>query len=317
MNEEADQVDDANGHDGLGEGPEGDTPMSFFDHLAELRTRLIRAFIGVLVGFAISFYFVRDFLDLLKTPLQGAWEGADLPGRPNLQVLEIQGALMTDIRLGITGAIFIAGPILFWQLWKFISPGLYKNEKRFIIPFVIISVLMFFAGGWFAYTFVLPFALQWLLGYPGTGFLTRFMVEHGLTKEGELVYQLELANYVKGSTRILLAFGVIFELPLLVAFLAKAGVVNHRMLLKFWKVAVLVIFVVAGVLTPPEPVTQLMMAGPLVVLFFISVAVAYFLNPSPPPEEIYEDIGDDEFDGEDGLMGLFDGDDDDDDDDDI
>ncbi len=310
MNEEADKVDDANGHDGLGEGPEGDTPMSFFDHLAELRTRLIRAAIGVLVGFAISFTFVREFLALLKKPLQGAWERADLPGQPNLQVLEIQGALMTDIRLGITGAIFIAGPIIFWQLWKFISPGLYKNEKRFIIPFVIISVLMFFAGGWFAYTFVLPFALQWLLGYPGTGFLTRFMIEHDLTKQGELVYQLELANYVKGATRILLAFGCIFELPLLVAFLAKAGVVNHRMLLKFWKMAVLVIFVVAGVLTPPEPVTQLMMAGPLVVLFFISVGVAYFLNPAPP-EEVFEDIPDDDDEDGGGLMGLFDDDEDD------
>ena len=82
MNEEADTVDDANGHDGLGEGPEGDTPMSFFDHLAELRTRLIRAAIGVLVGFVISFYFVREFLALLKRPLQGAWEAADLPGQP-------------------------------------------------------------------------------------------------------------------------------------------------------------------------------------------------------------------------------------------
>jgi len=311
MTDEADKVDDENGHDGLGGGPDGDVPMSFFDHLAELRTRLVRAAIGVVIGFSISFYFVHDLLDLLKRPLQGAWEGANLPGRPNLQVLEIQGALMTDIRLGITGAIFIAGPIIFWQLWKFVSPGLYKNEKRFIIPFVIISVLMFFAGGWFAYTFVLPFALQWLLGYPGTGFLMRFMVENDLTKEGDLVYQLELANYVKGSTRILLAFGCIFELPLLVAFLAKAGVVNHRMLLKFWKVAVLIIFVVAGVLTPPEPVTQMMMAGPLCVLFFISVGVAYFLNPAPPEEE-YEEIEDDEDDDGRGLMGLFDDEDDDD-----
>lgn len=309
---EHESAEDENGFDGLGEGPEGDQPMSFFDHLAELRTRLIRMAIGVVLGFCVSFYFVRDLMDLLKAPLDGAWEAANLPGRPNLQVLEIQGALMTDIRLGITGGIFIAGPIIFWQLWKFVSPGLYKNEKRFIIPFVIISVLMFFLGGWFAYTFVLPFALQWLLGYPGTGFLTRFMIENGLTKEGELVYQLELANYVKGSTRILLAFGSIFELPLLVAFLAKAGVVNHRMLLRFWKPAILGIFIIAGVLTPPEPVTQMMMAGPLCVLFFISVLVAYFLNPAPP-EEAVEELGDDDDDeyGEGGgLMGLFDDDED-------
>ena len=146
---------------------------------------------------------------------------------------------------------------------------------------------MFFVGGWFAYEFVLPFALQWLLNYTEPGFLRTFWTERDLNPAGQLMYQLELSQYVKGTTRILLAFAVVFELPLLVAVLAKMEVLSHRTLLRYWRVAILLIFIMAAFLTPPEPVTQLMMAIPMVFLFFTSVLVAYILNPSGrvAPEE--------------------------------
>jgi len=261
-------------------GPEDDVAMSFFDHLAELRRCLVRASLGVTVGFVVSFIFVGELLQFLKKPLNEAWRVAELPGRPNLQVLEIQGALMTDVRIGITAGIFLAGPVIFYQVWRFISPGLYRSEKRFVVPFVFFSVLMFFVGGWFAYQFVLPFALQWLLGYTDPGFLKTFLTERELNPAGQLMYQLELSEYVKGTTRILLAFAVVFELPLLIAVLAKLEILSHRTLLRYWRVAVLLIFVMAAFLTPPEPVTQLLMAIPMVFLFFMSVLVAYILNPS-------------------------------------
>ena len=290
--------EDENGFDGLGEGPEGDEPMSFFDHVAELRTRLIRSAIGILAGFALSFFFVREVMIFLRFPLEKAWNDASLPGTPDLQVLEIQGALMTDIRLGIFGGIFVAAPIIFYQLWMFISPGLYKHEKAFVIPFVGTSVFMFALGAGFAYMVVLPFAMQWLLSYPNSGWIAALLLKYELGTSSRVIYQLELANYVKGATRIMLAFGAVFEFPLVVAFLAKAGVVTHRMLLQYWKIAILVIFVVAAFLTPPEPVTQLMMALPMVILFFVSVGVAYVLNPAgrlpPPVVEDYEDLEEDE-----------------------
>ncbi len=314
-----------NGFDGFAEGPEGDEPMSFFDHLAALRKRLIRAAIGVLIGFTLSFSFVRQILDILKRPLNEAWKAAELPGGPNLQVLEIQGALMVDIRVGVFAGILLALPIIFYQLWAFISPGLYKKEKQYVIPFVAASVLLFAIGTTFAYFVVLPFAIRWLLTYPGGNMITKLLVEHqdvikihhDLALDAQVVYQLELSNYVKGATRILLSFGLVFEFPLVIAFLAAAGVVNHRMLLQYWKVAILVIFVLAAFLTPPEPVTQAMMALPMVVLFFLSVIVAYFLNPVGPPEAIEEEeeVEDDEDDGDNPFAGLFGGGDEDDEDD--
>jgi len=270
--------------------------MSFFDHIAELRKRLIYAVVGIVIGFGASFYFADRLLYFLKQPLFKAWEQANLPGDPHLQVLEIQGRFMIDIRLAITGGIFIAAPIIFYQLWMFISPGLYRREKRFVVPFVMTSVVMFAAGGWFAYTFVLPYAMWWLLNYPYGSWLEGLMAKHGVIAITE-IYQLELGNYVKGATRILLAFGAVFEFPLLVAFLARTGLVTHRTLLRFWKVSVLLIFVVAAFLTPPEPVTQLMMALPMTVLFFVSVVVAYVINPaSREPVPTYDDIDDEDLD---------------------
>lgn len=292
--------DELNGFDGLAEGPEDDVPMSFFDHLTELRSRLIRIVFGVVIGFVAAFYFAGDLLEFLKIPLLTAWEQAKLPGNPTLQVLQIQGRFMIDIRIAITGGIFIAAPIIFYQLWMFISPGLYKREKRFAVPFVLTSVTMFALGGWFAYEFVLPYAMWWLLNYPYDSWLEGVMAKHGVISITEQ-YQLELGEYVKGATRILLAFGAVFEFPLVVAFLAKTGLVTHRTLLKFWKVSVLVIFVVAGFLTPPEPVTQLMMALPMTVLFFVSVIVAYVINPaSREPEPVYRDVPDEDEAGESG-----------------
>jgi sec-independent protein translocase protein TatC len=295
-----------NGLDGFAEGPEGDTPMSFFDHLGELRIRMFRALLGVVVGFAISFVYIGDLLKLLRRPLEHAWANANLPGHPTLQVLEIQGALMVDLRVGIVAGIFIGAPIIFWQLWQFVSPGLYRHEKRFVIPFVALSVLMFLLGAAFAYLVVLPFAIQWLLEYPRGGLVSELMARYELVSSAEVAYQLELSNYVTGATRILLVFGIIFELPMLVAFLAKAGVVTHTLLLRFWRVAVLAIFVIAGFLTPPEPVTQLMMAVPMTLLYFLSVGVAYVLNPPsqhPPEPEPVADDGDDDDEEDAGRAG--------------
>ncbi|HEY8375615.1 MAG TPA: twin-arginine translocase subunit TatC [Nannocystis sp.] len=268
-------VPGTNGYDGLAEGPEGDQPMSFWEHLGELRSRLIKAFAGLVVACILCFIYATELREFLAAPLHEAWTAAGMPGRPELQVLAMMDAFMTDMRVAVAAGIFLSAPVSFYQLWMFIAPGLYQREKRYVIPFVACSVVMFLAGAAFCYVVVLPWTIQWLISYT-----------QGTSGAATTVaYHLTLNDYVRDATKILVAFGAVFEFPLLVAFLAIAGVLDHRSLLRFWKISVILIFVVAAVLTPPEPVSQLMMAFPMVGLFFLSVGVAYLITRGRPRVE--------------------------------
>lgn len=256
-----------NGHDGLAEGPEGDQPMSFWDHLSELRARLAKSALAVIAACVVCFLYATELREFLAIPLHTAWKDAGMEGEPKLQVLAMMDAFITDIRVAIAGGIALSTPVIFYQLWMFVSPGLYKREKRFVIPFVATSVLMFLLGASFCYFFVLPWTIQWLFGYTQSS-----------AAGTPVIYNLTLGDYIRDTTKILVAFGMVFEFPLLSAFLAAAGVIDHNTLLRFWKLAVVLIFIIAAFLTPPEPVSQLMMAIPMVILFFISVGVAYLLS---------------------------------------
>jgi sec-independent protein translocase protein TatC len=259
----------SNGLDGLAEGPEGDTPMSFWDHLGELRNRLVKAALGVTIAVVVCFIYATELREFLAAPLHKAWIAANMPGKPELQVLAMMDAFMTDMRVAMTGGLFLAAPVLFYQFWMFIAPGLYAREKRFVVPFVTTSVFMFLLGAAFCYYVVLPWTIQWLLAYTQSS-----------TAQTAVVYNLTLNDYIRDATKILVAFGAVFEFPLLVAFLAFAGILTHRSLLRFWKISVVMIFIIAAFLTPPEPVSQLMMAIPMVLLFFASVGIAYLIGKS-------------------------------------
>jgi sec-independent protein translocase protein TatC len=259
-----------NGFDGLAGGPEGDQPMSFWDHLGELRNRLVKAFLGVVGGVILCFVYATELREFLARPLHEAWVAAGMTGRPELQVLAMMDAFMTDMRVAFAGGLFIGAPIVFYQFWMFVAPGLYAREKRYVIPFVALSVFMFLSGAAFCYHFVLPWIIQWLLSY----------AQSTSGAETAVVYNLTLNDYIRDATKALVAFGAVFEFPLLIAFLSFAGVVTHRGLLRFWKISVILIFIIAAVLTPPEPVSQLMMAIPMCGLFFLSVGVAYLITRS-------------------------------------
>jgi len=254
----------------LVDGPEEDRPMSFWEHMGELRSRLIRAFLGVFIGFIICFIFASQLREILAIPLHKAWTEAGFPGKPQLTALAMMDIFVTDMRVALAGGLFLAAPILFYQLWMFISPGLYKREKKYALPFVIFSVAMFIGGALFCYFGVLPWTIQWLLSY-------------GQSSSGAdtpVMYQLTINNYVRDATKLLVAFGCVFEFPLLITFLSLAGVLDHKSLLRFWKFAVIIIFIVAAFLTPPEPVSQCLMAIPMVMLFFMSVGIAYLIAKS-------------------------------------
>lgn len=258
-----------NGHDGLAEGPEGDTPMSFWDHLSELRSRLVKAALGVMVAVVLCFVYATELRGFLTAPLQTAWANAGMPDEAKLQVLRMTDAFMTDMRIAVAAGIFLAAPIGFYQFWMFIAPGLYAREKKFVIPFVATSVVMFLLGAGFCYKVVLPWTIEWLITYA--------KANSGATA---IDPNFALIDYISDATTILVAFGAVFEFPLLIAFLSFAEVVTYKSLLRFWKMSVVLIFIIAAFLTPPEPISQLMMAIPMVILFFASVGISYLIGQS-------------------------------------
>lgn len=269
--DDSDDSDDS-GESFLTEGPEEDTPMSFFDHLAELRKRLLRSVIAIVLGFIVAWIFVKDLEHFLTVPLAEAWAQVDgLPtGKPQLQNLGVFDAFLVDIRIAVTASLFVSAPIVFYQVWMFVAPGLYAREKNIVVPFVATSAVMFLAGASFCYHFVIPVATKWFLEYP--------LDENAADAIVAIVPAYTFADYTKYMTRLLLAFGLVFEFPLAIFFLAKIGAVTHKTLIKHWKVSVVGAFVIGAFLTPPEPITQTLMAMPMVVMYFGSIGVAYWAS---------------------------------------
>lgn len=246
--------------------PEDDVEMSFFDHLGELRKRLVRALLGVFPGVIVAWFFKEDIFRFLKRPLDLACQ-AD----PSCDHIVIHVPNPTDpivgymLIAGIVGLI-IASPWVFWQLWMFIAPGLYRRERRLAIPFVLISTLFFAGGSFFGYYLVLPPAFEIFLGFLSTDIVPNFM----------------LLEYLELATRLLLAFGVVFEVPVIISFLSFAGIVNWKQLLGFTRWWVVISAVIAAVLTPPDVGSMAMMLVPLVLLYFISIGLAWLFGPKPP-----------------------------------
>ena len=249
-------------------GPEDDVPMSFFDHLNELRKRLVRAALGIVVAFIVCYVFVDELRAVMLVPFYDSWQSVGLEGGAQLQALSALETFLTDLRITVIAAIFVAGPIVFYQLWMFIAPGLYRSERNLVVPFVATSAVMFLGGGVFCYYFVLPVA-------------TDFFLQYSLdTAGGSVAIQpnFTYSSYVQYETRLLLGFGAMFEFPLGVFFLAKAGVITHKTLTRHWKIMTLVFFIAGALLTPPEPVTQVLMAAPMIGLYWASVGVAYVVS---------------------------------------
>ena len=226
---------------------------SFSDHLEDLRHCLIVSAIAIAVGFVACYFFKEKLSEILMRPLV-----ASLPPKSTLIFTSLPEAFFTYLKVSLLGGIFLAAPVVLYQLWAFVSPGLYKNEKRYVVPFVLFSSIFFIGGALFGYFVVFPFGFEFFLG-----FATEYIRPMPTIKE-----------YFGFAAKLLFAFGVIFELPLFVLFLARIGLVNAKMMRKYRKYAILMVFVASAILTPPDVMTQLMMAGPLLILYEISVWVA-------------------------------------------
>jgi sec-independent protein translocase protein TatC len=227
-----------------------DDGMPITAHLEELRYRLIVTAI-TLGGCFVALYPLSDQLLIILSE----------PMREQLYMLTPTEAFLVHLKLAFFGAIVVSLPMTLFQGWAFVAPGLYANEKKYALPFVILGTLCFCIGGLFSYTLILPFGLRFLLGYSGS------LIQPVIS----------VANYVTFVTRMILIFGVIFELPLIVVFLTKIGVVTPALMRQYRKYAIVGAFVVGAILTPPDVFTQTMLAGPLIVLYEISIWVSVII----------------------------------------
>ena len=248
-----------------------DKPMSFWDHLAELRTRLVRMLIAFAVGSGVAWFFKERLLLWITAPFSEAWRGGGLEGQVSLHFRAPATLFLTYIKLSILAGAILALPIVLYQLWAFVAPGLYSKEKRLAIPFVISSCTLFGTGAYFCFRVVSPIAFQYLLSFSGSVGGSSFEVKPTVM----------IDEYLEFVTRFLLAFGVVFELPVLVFFLSIAGLVTHKHLIRFARYFIVIAFIIGAVLTPPDPTSQLLLAVPLCLLYVISIGIAYVFGKRP------------------------------------
>lgn len=251
--------------------PEADVKMTIWEHLSEFRVRVVRAAIGLAITTGVAWTYRVKLLAWLVRPYEQQWIARDLPGKPELQTLSPADVFVGYLQLSLVAGVVGAAPIIFYQLWAFIAPGLYAKEKRFIVPFVVFSTTLFLSGVAFAYYVAFPFTFSYFFSLLGP-----------ITESGtSLIQKPTLEFYLDFSTRMLLAFGGVFELPLFISFLVIAGIVTPRQLVKFSRWAILLSFVAGAIVTPgPEISSQLAVSGALVGLYFLSLAIAFLLKPT-------------------------------------
>lgn len=245
-----------------------DARMPLTAHLEELRGRLIRSLIAIGVAF-IALYNLSDWLfALLTRPLFVLGDGpVELIGTG------VTEAFFTKLKVTFIAALFAASPVIFYQAWKFVAPGLYDEEKRYARPFVFFATLFFGLGASFCYIVVFPVGYRF------------FLAEYATIGVSPAI---RISEYLSFTARMLLAFGITFELPVVTFFLARMGVVTHLTMIRYLRYAVLFIFILAAVLTPgPDIASQMLMAGPLLVLYAVSIGIAYlFARARPERREV-------------------------------
>lgn len=235
--------------------------MSLFDHLRELRKRIFYSTFGILVGSIIAYSYTPEILKLLSAPFDQAFHNASLIGTGPAE------AFVLKMKMAIFAGILVSSPFSFFQFWLFISPGLYEREKKWVLPFVIAASLLFLLGVWFCYVAVLPVAFDF------------FAEEY---RSIGIAPTLRVSEHLSVVAQGLIGFGAVFETPILAFVLGRAGFITHRTLIEFGRYAVVVIFIIAAVLTPPDVLSQLLMAGPLLVLYGLSIGILYFTARQPP-----------------------------------
>ncbi len=242
-----------------------DVQMPFTSHLGELRSRLIKSCLAVAIAFIGCFALADEIFFVLVVPLRRFQiEGLTLVGTA------VTEAFFTKMKIGFAAAVIVALPVLLWQAWQFVAPGLYEHEKRYSRSFVLFGSFFFIAGAAFCYEVVLQLGLSFLL--------RRYEALH-------VQPLIQIGDYLSVVSRLVLAFGVMFELPVAAFFLARVGVIDHRFLIRHIRYALIAIAILAAVLTPPDLIAQVLLMLPLSLLYGISIGVAYFARQKEGPSD--------------------------------
>jgi sec-independent protein translocase protein TatC len=235
--------------------------MGFLDHLEELRRRIIYSIIAIAVAFFACWGYAERIYDIIQRPIIEALQKNGLSAK--LVYTNPTEPFNMYLKVGFMAGLFVASPFVLYQVWLFISPGLYRHEKRYIAPFMLSTVSLFLAGGYFGYKLVLPQALVFLIGY-GKAFQP----------------MVTLAEYSSLFLTVIIGLGVIFEMPILVFFLALMGIVSAGWMLRNLRYSILVIFIIAAVLTPTTDILNMcIFAAPMVALYVLSIAIAWAVHP--------------------------------------
>ena len=232
--------------------------MSFIDHLEELRWRIIKILLSLIFGGIITFFFIDFLLELLLKPL----DNINSVNPINLQVLSVQGMFIIKWSIALIGGVVLAIPVITFQIWKFISPGLYANEKGFVLPLVFFSFVSFLLGIVFSYTILIPYCLNFFASLSGETVLNNFSINH----------------YFSFITWLILGCGIVFQLPVVSFLLSTIGLLTPAFMRYYRRHAIVVIFILSSFITPPDPVSMLVMAFPLIILYELSIGVSWIVN---------------------------------------
>lgn len=247
-----------------------DTQAPLLDHLIELRARLLRAFAAFVVAFFVCLYFAKPILAFLTQPLLDA-------GQNRLIFTKLYGQFFVELKVAMWAAFFVSFPVIANQLWAFVAPGLYAKEKKAFLPFLLATPVLFIGGGALAYYVVMPTAFHWFLGFEGT--------QGGVTIEA----LPNSEDYLGLVMQFILAFGLSFLLPVLLLLLNTAGIVSRAQLVGARRYMIVAAFVIAAVATPPDVISQLMLAVPLILLFEGALAIMYFTEKKAAKDKAAED----------------------------
>lgn len=231
--------------------------MSFLEHLQELRYRLMHAAAAIIAGFIICISFSKNIFDFLSAPLVEL-----LPKNTSLVFTALPDPFFMYLKVSFVAGVFLAIPYVLYQVWKFIAPGLYQKERSLALPFVVAATILFYVGAVFAYLVVFPVVFKFFLGFQST----------------DLKPMISIKEYVSLIMKLMLAFGVIFETPIIIIFLGLLGLVNTTLLRKGRRYFVVIAFVIGAILSPPDVLSQILMGFPLLALYEVSIHVLAMLE---------------------------------------
>tara|TARA_X000001036_G_scaffold409539_1_gene420716 strand:- start:257 stop:1018 length:762 start_codon:yes stop_codon:yes gene_type:complete len=237
---------------------------SFTSHFVELRSRLLKSIIFILLIFIFSYIFAEQIYNFLVDPYANAVK--DDKNSRRLIFTALHETFITYLKVAFFSAIFLGSPVLLIQIYKFIAPGLYKNEKKALLPYLIFTPILFLFGGLLVYYLIMPLAIKFFLSFESIGTNTSLPIQ----------LEAKVNEYLSLIMRLIFAFGISFQLPILLNLLAKIGVVNSSYLKKTRRYVIVIIFTVAAILTPPDPITQIGLAIPLLLLYELSILTVKF-----------------------------------------